>query len=95
MSGGTCISEVGVGSRRLREEAGKDLVKERPPCWGDQAEGRGPWHLMLPAGCTGGRSEQGDSSRGTSQMDTGCVVRSANETPTTAELGPSRTDQQE
>lgn len=28
--GGTCISEVGAGSRRPREEAGKDLMKERP-----------------------------------------------------------------
>ena len=26
---GTCISEVGAGSRRPREEVGKDLMKER------------------------------------------------------------------
>ena len=25
----TCISEVGAGSRRPREEVGKDLMKER------------------------------------------------------------------
>lgn len=46
------------------ERKGEGL-RRRGPHAGVTRQRAGPWHLMLPAGCTGGRSEQGDSSRGT------------------------------